>query len=133
MRPIRSFRCRRLTMLTEPLISLAAAFVVIIGVLCIFAFFMTKIDANDAAISVMTTVALGAGAYTGGYVSARRRKRNGLLMGVLCGVFIFLVILILSAFFSKAVQSFSPSAKLIVTLVCAAVGGVVGVNSRKSL
>lgn len=133
MRPFRTLRGRRITLIAEPLISLAAAFIVIIGVLSIFAFFMTKIDADDAAQSVMTTIALGAGAYAGGYVSARRRKRNGLLMGILCGVFIFLTILILSAFFSKAVHSFSPSAKLIVTVVCAGVGGVVGVNSRRSL
>lgn len=127
------FRYRRASYFTEPLIALASAFAVIIGVLCIFAFFLTKIDASDLTLSVMSTVALGTGAYAGGYVSAKRRKRNGLLMGVLCGIFIFLTIMILSAFFSKAVESFSPSAKLVVTLVCAAVGGVVGVNSRKSL
>uniref|UniRef100_UPI004027F3A2 TIGR04086 family membrane protein n=2 Tax=Ruminococcus TaxID=1263 RepID=UPI004027F3A2 len=59
-------------------------------------------------------------------------RRNGLLSGVLCGVFIFLIIVILSALFSKAAESFSVPAKLVLTLVCAGVGGVVGVNSKSS-
>ena len=82
--------------------------------------------------SVMSTAALGIGAYAGGYVCGKRQRRNGLLSGVLCGVFIFLIIVILSALFSKAAESFSVPAKLVLTLVCAGVGGVVGVNSKSS-
>ncbi|WP_392397092.1 hypothetical protein [Ruminococcus bicirculans (ex Wegman et al. 2014)] len=51
---------------------------------------------------------------------------------MLCGVFIFLIIVILSALFSKAAESFSMPAKLVLTLVCAGIGGVVGVNSKSS-
>ena len=68
-------------------------------------------------LSVMSTAALGIGAYAGGYVCGKRQRRNGLLSGVLCGVFIFLIIVILSALFSKAAESFSVSAKLVLTLV----------------
>ena len=97
-----------------------------------FAYVITKIDATDLMLSVMSTAALGIGAYAGGYVCGKRQRRNGLLSGVLCGVFIFLIIVILSALFSKATESFSVSAKLVLTLVCAGVGGVVGVNSKSS-
>ena len=83
-------------------------------------------------LSVMSTAALGIGAYAGGYVCGKRQRRNGLLSGVLCGVFIFLIIVILSALFSKAAESFSVPAKLVLTLACAGVGGVVGVNSKSS-
>ena len=97
-----------------------------------FAYVITKIDATDLMLSVMSTAALGIGAYAGGYVCGKRQRRNGLLSGVLCGVFIFLIIVILSALFSKAAESFSVPAKLVLTLVCAGVGGVVGVNSKSS-
>uniref|UniRef100_UPI003FD8D250 TIGR04086 family membrane protein n=1 Tax=Ruminococcus bicirculans (ex Wegman et al. 2014) TaxID=1160721 RepID=UPI003FD8D250 len=83
-------------------------------------------------LSVMATAALGFGAYAGGHVCGKRQRRNGLLSGVLRGVFIFLIIVILSALFSKAAESFSVPAKLVLTLVCAGVGGVVGVNSKSS-
>lgn len=127
MNKLKNFRC-----LSEPLISALAAFCIMLLIIGGFSFLITKIDVKDFALSVMSTVALAVGAYAGGYISGKRRKRNGLFMGVLCGVFIFLIILVLSAFFSKAVESFSASAKLVVTLVCAAVGGVVGVNSKSS-
>ncbi len=123
---------RRITAFTAPLLSAFAALGVVAVILLIFAFLISKIDAKDFTLSVMSTIALAVGAYVGGYISGKRRKHNGLLMGALCGVFIFLIILFLGAFFSKTVESFPASAKLVVTLICAAVGGVVGVNSKSS-
>jgi putative membrane protein (TIGR04086 family) len=78
----------------------------------------------------MSTFALCIGAFSGGYISGRRRRRNGLVLGVLCGVFIFAVIIIASHIFSKAAESFSMPVKLILTLVFAGIGGVIGVNSK---
>ncbi len=132
MRQRRFGGLRRYSNVTEPLMAAAAGLAVMLIVIGCFAFLITKIDAKDMTLSVMSTAALGIGAYCGGYISAKRRRKNGLLMGVLCGVFIFLIIIILSAAFSKTVESFSPSAKLVVTLVCAAAGGVVGVNSKRN-
>ncbi len=79
----------------------------------------------------MSTLALCTGAFSGGYVSGKKRRKNGLLMGILCGVFVFIIIVVVSHFFSKAVESFSMPTKLLLTLVCAGVGGVAGVNSKQ--
>lgn len=132
MRVRSMLRNRRITAVTAPLLSAVAALGVVALILLVFAFLISKIDAKDFTLSVMSTIALAVGAYVGGYISGKRRKHNGLLMGALCGVFIFLIILLLGAFFSKTVESFPTSAKLVVTLVCAAAGGVVGVNSKSS-
>lgn len=132
MRVRSMIRNRRITSVTAPLLSAVAALGVVALILLVFAFLISKIDAKDFTLSVMSTIALAVGAYVGGYISGKRRKHNGLLMGALCGVFIFLIILLLGAFFSKTVESFPASAKLVVTLVCAAAGGVVGVNSKSS-
>lgn len=126
------FKNSRVTAVTSPLLSAVAALAVVVLILLAFAFLISKIDAKDFTLSVMSTIALAAGAYVGGYISGKRRKHNGLLMGTLCGVFIFLIILLLGAFFSKTVESFPASAKLVITIVCAAAGGVVGVNSKSS-
>lgn len=127
IKDLRTFRT-----VSEPLFSAVIAFGIMLLIIGGFAFIITKIDAQDFMLSVMSTAALAVGAYAGGYISGKRRRRNGLLMGVLCGVFIFLIIVILSALFTKAAESFSVPTKLVITLVCAAAGGVVGVNSKRN-
>ena len=114
-----------------PLVSAAAGLGVVFLITLIFAFVITKITAADLMLSVMSTVALCVGAFAGGHICGRKSGSNGLFMGVLCGVFIFLTIILLSALFSKAVESFSLPVKLVLTLLCAGVGGVVGVNSGR--
>lgn len=118
-------------LVSDELAAVIFGLAVIIGVIALCAFIMTRIDVNVLGMSVMSTVSLAVGCFCGGYVSARRRKRSGLLMGALCGIFIFLVIMIFGALFTKAASGFSPSAKLITAVVSAAAGGVVGVNSKK--
>lgn len=124
---------RKLSLLSSTAISACVGCGAIFVAVLAFAYVITKIDATDLMLSVMSTAALGIGAYAGGYVCGKRQRRNGLLSGVLCGVFIFLIIVILSALFSKAAESFSVPAKLVLTLVCAGVGGVVGVNSKAAV
>lgn len=80
----------------------------------------------------MSGIALCVGAYFGGFISAKKRRRNGLFMGILCGLFMFLVILIIGSFFLKAITGLSPSLKFTLTLVCGGIGGIVGVNSKHS-
>lgn len=102
--------------------------------LCIlvFAFIISKIDVNDSIVTVLSCVALCVGAYVGGYFAAKKRRKNGLLMGVICALFMFFVILMISMFFIRTIAGFSPSLKLLLTIVCGAVGGIVGVNSKNS-
>ena len=132
MKNNRLFGGRKLSVLSSTALSACVGCGAIFVAVLAFAYVITKIDATDLMLSVMSTAALAIGAYAGGYVCGKRQRRNGLLSGVLCGVFIFLIIVILSALFSKAAESFSVPAKLVLTLVCAGVGGVVGVNSKSS-
>jgi putative membrane protein (TIGR04086 family) len=125
MKNNRFFGGRKLSVLSSTALSACVGCGAIFVAVLAFAYVITKIDATDLMLSVMSTAALGIGAYAGGYVCGKRQRRNGLLSGVLCGVFIFLIIVILSALFSKAAESFSVPAKLVLTLVCAGVGGVV--------
>lgn len=122
----------RLSIMTNTLLSSLAGFVVVFLCVLLFAFIITKINAADKVISFMSGIALCAGAYAGGYISAKKRQKNGLFMGVLCGLFMFLIIIIIGSVFVKAVSGCSPSVKLVLTLVCSAIGGIVGVNSKSS-
>ena len=130
-RPRKIMNCR-LSIITDTLFSSLAGFVAVFLCVLLFAFVITKINATDKVISFMSGVALCVGAYAGGYISAKKRQKNGLLMGVLCGLFMFLIILLVGTVFVKAVSGCPPSVKLILTLICGAIGGIVGVNSKNT-
>lgn len=121
----------RLSLLANTAFSSLSGFVIVFICVVVFAFIITKIDVTDKVVSVLSGAALCIGAYAGGYVSAKKRRRNGLFMGILCGLFMFLVILIIGTFFVHTISGFSPSLKLVLTVVCGALGGIVGVNSKK--
>lgn len=122
----------RLSLVADTIFSSLAGFVIIFVCILFFAFIITKIDATEKVISMMTGFALCVGAYAGGFISAKKRRRNGLFMGVICGLFMFLVILVIGSFFLKTVAGLSPSLKFTLTLICGGIGGIVGVNSKHS-
>ncbi len=103
---------------------------VTVSVVLLLAFLVSKIDATEFVLSVLSTFALSLGAFAGGYTGGKRRRRNGLVMGVICGFAVFLIIVGLGRSFSKTVGSFSVPVKLLFTIVCAGAGGVLGVNSK---
>ncbi|MCD8096061.1 MAG: TIGR04086 family membrane protein [Ruminococcus sp.] len=112
------------------LISAMCGFIVVFLCIMLFSFVMTKIDVSESVLSLLTSVGLCVGAYVGGFAASKRRRQNGLLMGLLCGLFMFGIIFLLSYIFAGTAGGFSASAKLVMTLVCASAGGVVGVNSK---
>lgn len=131
MRQHRFYKGRGVGMVGEQLVALAAAVGVTLLLICAMAFVATKIDVGKSALSAMSTGALVIGAYFGGYVGGRRRKRHGLAMGALTGFIIFVMILVLGGIFVKATSQFSPFGKLTLTVLAAAFGGAVGVNTKR--
>lgn len=131
MRQHRFYKGRGAGLVGEQLVALAAAAGVTLLLICAMAFLATKIDAGKSALSAMSASALTVGAYFGGYVGGRRRKRHGLAMGALTGFIIFLLILALGGIFVKTTAKFSPFGKLLLTVFAAAVGGAVGVNTKR--
>jgi len=105
--------------------------VIIILCLLLFSILITKFDAPEIMVTIMSSLALCIGAYSGGYISSKRRRQNGLLMGIISGILIYCLILIVGLIFAKTAISFGILSKLILTLICGAIGGIFGVNSRK--
>ncbi len=103
---------------------------IIMACLMGFAFVLSKINAPTLLISVLATVSLGVGGYFGGYICARKRRKSGMLLGVICGSIIFMVVLIIGAVCAKAALGIGAGGKLLLTMLCGAVGGVVGVNTK---
>lgn len=118
-----------LSALMSAVCGFAVVFLAVMGI----SLLMTKMDMDDKLLSVLTSAALCAGSFAGGLTAARRRRQNGLLMGLLCGLFMFGVIFVLSYLFAGAAGGMKGGSKLIMTLVCASVGGVIGVNTNGNI
>ncbi len=132
MRNLHFIRNKKLSLFTTAAGSAILSCFVTGAVIMLLGFIVARIDATDIILSAMSTLALCIGAFVGGYVSGKKRRKNGLLMGALCGVIVFVLIVVVSHLFSKTVESFSMPTKLILTIICAGIGGVVGVNSKHS-
>lgn len=104
---------------------------VIALMLLLFSLLMTKIDVPEGVVSLMSAVALCVGAYAGGYYASRSRRENGLFLGILCGTLIYFTVFIMGIIFSKVNLSAAVFTKLIIVAICGAIGGVIGVNSKK--
>ena len=110
--------------------SALTGFAVIMVFVMLISTLMVQMDISDTLLSVLTSAALCAGAFSGGIVAARRRRQNGLLMGLLCGLLMFGVIFVLSYVFAGAAGGMKGGGKLVMTLVSASLGGVIGVNTN---
>lgn len=105
-------------------------FLSIMGCLFIFSIVISKIDAPSVLVTVMSTISLGIGAYFGGFICAKKRRKNGMLMGLITGGIIFFIIFLLSIIIVRSAISLTFASKLILAVVCGAIGGIVGVNAK---
>lgn len=106
-----------------------AGFAVCLVVLLVMALVLTWQDMPLAAAGYMAVAALGAGALVGGVVAARKAGGHGLVWGAACGAILFLIPLLIGWLFFPDVSGVSVWFRLAVAVLCAAVGGVLGVNA----
>lgn len=104
--------------------------VIMIGVILLLSVVMSKVDLPEQVVSVMASLSLCIGSYCAGYIASRRRRQNGLLLGILTGVVVYCIVFFLGVMFAKTSITFNAFTKFIMVLVCAAIGGVIGVNSK---
>lgn len=75
-----------------------------------------------------TVISICGGAFGGGYICGRFRRRRGLVEGLMCGAVMYLLLIIVGA---AAVSGIPPIKKLLQLAVSCAAGGVTGVNSKR--
>jgi putative membrane protein (TIGR04086 family) len=71
------------------------------------------------------------GAFLAGLTAAAVARQNGLLLGAVCGLLLFLLILVAGVARYAGVSGTHALLKFVVLLVCGSIGGVLGVNMRK--
>ena len=113
------------------LIGLAVSIVVCVAVLMLMALLVQQVDVPRAAVLPMAIAAGALGAFGGGMASAIVSGQRGLVMGCLCGLALFLLILLTGFIRYTGVSSGTAFIKMAVLAVTGGLGGVLGVNRRR--
>lgn len=112
-------------------VSALIAIIITVFIFLIISFVMTKIDIPKNITQVLSIAALALGAYFGGYICAKKYRKNGLLRGVVCGFIVFIIVMIIGSLFAGSVIDLSSSSKLLIVVVTGGIGGAIGVNSKR--
>ncbi|MBQ4333001.1 MAG: TIGR04086 family membrane protein [Clostridia bacterium] len=108
-----------------------------VGVLCctllllLAALAIRSVEIPRAAVTPLATVAAGIGAFAGGLAAALAAGRRGLVMGALCGILLFVIILLAGLARATGIDPGYAAIKLAVLTVAGAIGGVLGVNRKR--
>jgi putative membrane protein (TIGR04086 family) len=104
---------------------------VFVTMLCLlgFSYLLKLIGAGSGATSALANIALVAGCFAAGYSASKNRRKDGLKTGLFIGIIIFALVYLIGAFTLKNFVGFSLFTKLIIVIIAACIGGVLGVNS----
>lgn len=105
-----------------------------IVLMCIFAVVMLKTHLlSSSVLDYAMAGVLGAGAFVGGFVSAKLNRGAGLIAGAVTGAVMVFAIVLTSAFRGKADFSALLLIKLAAALAGGALGGILAVRERKNI
>ena len=121
------FRC----WLRPVLVGVAVGLIGCIGLLMLMALVVQSVDVPRAAILPLAIAAAALGAFAAGLTAAAVARQKGLLLGAVCGLVLFLLILLAGVAQYAGVSGGNAAIKFAVLLLCGSIGGVLGVNLRK--
>ena len=110
---------------------------VCVGVLCgtllllLAALALRSVDLPRGAVTPLATAAAGIGGLFGGLATALAAGRRGLVMGALCGLLLYVVLLLAGLSRGSGIDPGYAAIKLTVLTVAGALGGVLGVNRKR--
>ncbi len=113
------------------LVGLGVGLLVSFGLLVLAAAVVTAVDIPRSAVFPLAVAAVTAGAFVGGLITAALARRYGLLNGALCGLLLFLLIMLAGIARYAGVDGSRAAVKLAALVVAGSIGGVLGVNRRK--
>lgn len=112
------------------IISVISGLIVIALCLLGFAYVIKMIGSGSDFTSALANIALVAGCMTAGYCAARHKSRDGLKIGICVGLIIFAIVYILGVFIIKNFIGLTLLTKIVIIVIAASIGGILGVNSR---
>ena len=98
--------------------------------LLLFSFILSKKDLPLEIINPFTAILIALSSFSSGYIAAKLIKQRGMAVGAACGTIIFLFITLLS-FMNSADIGVLTVIKLAVSVISGAIGGILGVNTKR--
>lgn len=105
----------------------AAGIAVIILCCIIFSMITFFVLKSMMFLPYFSIISLFCGGFSAGEICGKFRRRRGLIDGIICGCILSAAVIIASA----AVGGFPGIKKLLLLIIAGAVGGVIGVNSKR--
>ena len=121
------FRC----WLRPALVGVAVGLIGCVGSLMLAALLVQSVDVPRAVILPLAIAAAAIGAFLAGLTAAAVSGQRGLLFGAVCGLLLWLLILLAGVARYAGVSGGNTLIKLAVLVLAGSVGGVLGVNMRK--
>ena len=100
-------------------------------ILLLMAAVMASSDIPKAAVTPMAVAAAAIGAFISGIVAARISREKVLMLGAVCGLLLYLLVMLAGFAVLREIRGAYAVVKLAVMIGCAALGGVLGVNMGK--
>ncbi len=110
--------------------SAAKAFAITLMICALISVIMLCFDLSEELLGYISLALIGLTCYLSAYFSTQRIRTKGLIQGLLCGVLIFLIVLILSVLTGKLSLSEQLPIKAIICIAFGIAGGVKGINTR---
>ncbi|MDR1673905.1 MAG: TIGR04086 family membrane protein, partial [Oscillospiraceae bacterium] len=101
--------------------------VIILALAALFSLITTYVTASPEIVTVMANVALCVGCIAAGYGAAKKRRKHGLITGLLTGAAIYLTVYVAGVIVLGRFASMTGFGRFIMVVLCGAIGGVIGV------
>lgn len=101
--------------------------------LLIASFFSFAIDVKSADLYLVSTVSLCVGCLISAFITVRKRKRNGLLNGILYCLPANIFYMLLSSAFNSFEIDMRTAVSFIIIVAFSAIGGIVSVNFKQKI
>lgn len=113
--------------------AVAVAYAVSVALLVLAAVIATFQSMSDKGIGIMVNTVTALGVTMCGFLNGRRSARGGLIAGAVSGVIYTLLLCLIGNLATKN-MTFGVNAitAQIIGIVCGAVGGIIGINTKKS-
>ena len=98
--------------------------------LLLFAALCLYLDLQENYSFFVSGVCLAIGGFNSGFLSSKKLKKKGILNGFVCGMFLYLIVLIISLFFRESGVTSNTLYRFLLTIIASMMGGVIGVNFK---
>lgn len=98
----------------------------------IFSGCMLWVDIPDGLLTLIAVLIIVFNCYLSAYISTQHDRNNGIVQGLKCGIINFIMILLVSLILGNFSFSNTFALKLILCIFSGAIGGIVGVNTKKT-